>query len=143
MGGARREGVRGRKGRVEAGDPALGAGRGPGTLGDEGRGIQVRDEAGPRTQGDQGLQEQVEARALGDTVPGVLGSPAFCRVSMFWGLVASSATICTNWVRAFWYCSNTAGRDPVERAAPSSPAPAARRRGARPGSYLAAPASGS
>lgn len=33
---------------------------------------------------------------------------------MFWGLVASSATICTNWVRAFWYCSNTAGRDTVE-----------------------------
>ena len=38
------------------------------------------------------------------------GSPAFCSVSMFWGLVASSATIWTNWVRAFWYCSNTAGR---------------------------------
>lgn len=41
-------------------------------------------------------------------------SPAFCSVSMFWGLVASSATICTNCVRAFWYCSNTKERDPVE-----------------------------
>lgn len=33
---------------------------------------------------------------------------------MFWGLVASSATICTNCVLAFWYCSNTEERDPVE-----------------------------
>lgn len=41
-------------------------------------------------------------------------SPAFCSVSMFWGLVASSATICTNCVRAFWYCSNTEERDPEE-----------------------------
>lgn len=40
--------------------------------------------------------------------------PAFCSVSMFWGLVASSATICTNCVRAFWYCSNTEETDPVE-----------------------------
>lgn len=53
------------------------------------------------------------------------GSPAFCSVSMFCGLVASSATICTNWVRAFWYCSNTAGRDTLERTArgPWAPPP--------------------
>lgn len=62
---------------------------------------------------------------------------------MFWGLVASSATICTNWVRAFWYCWNTAERDTVERAAPWSPGSRRQCGGARRSPYLAAPASDS
>lgn len=49
------------------------------------------------------------------------GSPAFCSVSMFWGLVACSATICTNRVRAFWYSSNTGERGKVEQPPPSPP----------------------
>ena len=61
------------------------------------------------------------------------GSPAFCSVSMFWGLVASSATIWTNWVRAFWYCSNTVGRDTGWRA------PRAARGLRRPPSPVGAP----
>lgn len=35
--------------------------------------------------------------------------PASRRVSMFCGRAASSATACTNCVRARWYCSKTAG----------------------------------
>ena len=33
--------------------------------------------------------------------------PAFCSVSMFCGFVACSATVWTNVVLAFWYCSKT------------------------------------
>ncbi|KAK2105246.1 hypothetical protein P7K49_014760 [Saguinus oedipus] len=43
---------------------------------------------------------------------------------MFWGLVASSATICTNWVRAFWYCSNTEGERVVHLPRPYLAEPA-------------------
>lgn len=57
---------------------------------------------------------------------GPVRSPAFCSVSMFWGLVACSATICTNRVRAFWYSSNTAERGEVEKYA----------LGARPSGHL-------
>lgn len=68
---------------------------------------QVRQaQSGGKSQAGHGL------RQAGNTWDA--GSPAFCSVSMFWGLVASSATICTNCVRAFWYCSNTEERDPVE-----------------------------
>lgn len=53
---------------------------------------------------------------------------------MFWGLVACSATICTNRVRAFWYSSNTGERGKVEQPPPLPPipTPAPSRRGARP-----------
>lgn len=61
-----------------------------------------------KVSGPQSQQLRKEGNAWG------ADSPAFCSVSMFWGLVASSATICTNCVRAFWYCSNTEKRDPVE-----------------------------
>lgn len=51
---------------------------------------------------------------------------------MFWGLVASSATICTKWVRAFWYCSNTAGRGRWGGRARCPPSPPPRRPPGRP-----------
>lgn len=64
---------------------------------------------------------------------------------MFWGLVASSATICTNCVRAFWYCSNTADGTHGGAGGPVPPRlpPPARRGAARPGAHLATPASDS
>ncbi len=34
-------------------------------------------------------------------------TPALCMGSMFCGRVASSATVCTNVTRSFWYFSNT------------------------------------
>ena len=42
-------------------------------------------------------------------------TPAFCKVSMFWGREARSATVCTKCVRDFWYCSNTSRHVVMER----------------------------
>jgi len=32
---------------------------------------------------------------------------ALYNASMFWRYLAYSATVCTNWILAFWYYSNT------------------------------------
>ena len=79
---------------------------------------------------------QGRGRGRGATRGQGAGSPAFCRVSMFWGLVASSATICTNWVRAFWYCSNTAGVGGETRCSRRSRRPRRQPRRGAPGPTL-------